>query len=117
MNRGDVVILDFPFADGTGSRIRPALVVQANDLNATLDATVLAMITSSRNRMVGHPSQLVIDSSHVDFPASGLLSDSVIQCNILITRRQDLILRTIGSLSAQTMREIDECLKAALEIH
>jgi mRNA interferase MazF len=116
MNRGDVVIVDFPFADGTGSRVRPALVVQADDLNATLNATILAMITSSRNRMVGHPAQLVIDSSHPDFPASGLLTDSVIQCNILITRRQDLILRTIGALSGQTMKEIDECLKAALGI-
>jgi mRNA-degrading endonuclease toxin of MazEF toxin-antitoxin module len=27
MKRGDVVIIDFPYSDRTGSKVRPALVV------------------------------------------------------------------------------------------
>ena len=31
MNRGDVVLFDFPFSDRTGSKLRPAAVVQQMD--------------------------------------------------------------------------------------
>ena len=53
MKRGDIVMVDFPYSDRTGSTVRPALVVQEDSLNAQLDDTILAMITSSRRRMVG----------------------------------------------------------------
>jgi mRNA interferase MazF len=28
MKRGDVVLLDYPYADGSGSKVRPVLIVQ-----------------------------------------------------------------------------------------
>ena len=116
VHRGDIVIVDYPYADRVGSAVRPALIVQADDLNDRLNATVLAMITSSRNQMIGAPNQLIIESSHTDYAQSGLRTDSVIQCHILATIEQALIVRTIGNLSDQTMREINICLKAALGI-
>jgi mRNA interferase MazF len=116
MNRGDIVIVDFPFSDGSGSRVRPALIVQADDLNRSLNATILAMITTSQNRNVGHPCQLIIDAGHPDYAASGLRTDSLIQGNVLATRRKTMILRTIGKLSAATMLEVDKCIVAALSI-
>jgi mRNA-degrading endonuclease toxin of MazEF toxin-antitoxin module len=33
MNRGDVVLVDWPFSDLSGSKLRPAIVVQADHLN------------------------------------------------------------------------------------
>ena len=45
MNRGDIVIVPFPFQDRTGEKIRPALVVQADAENRRLANTVLAMVT------------------------------------------------------------------------
>ncbi|MFO0868266.1 MAG: type II toxin-antitoxin system PemK/MazF family toxin [Pirellulales bacterium] len=44
--RGDVVIVRFPFADGVGSKSRPALVVQCDRNNSRLDQTILVQITS-----------------------------------------------------------------------
>jgi hypothetical protein len=35
MNRGDVVTVDWPFSDRTGSKLRPAVAVQADFLNGT----------------------------------------------------------------------------------
>lgn len=61
MKRGDVVLVDFPYSDQTGSKLRPALVVQADALNQKLDDTILALITSSKRRMVGSATQLFID--------------------------------------------------------
>ena len=37
MTRGDVVELDWPFSDLTGSKRRPAVVVQADYLNGLID--------------------------------------------------------------------------------
>jgi mRNA-degrading endonuclease toxin of MazEF toxin-antitoxin module len=41
MKRGDVIIVDFLFSDRTGSKVRPALVVQADDFNARLSDTII----------------------------------------------------------------------------
>src|SRR5208337_4736757 len=46
MKRGDVVIIDFPYSDRTGSKVRPSLVVQSDTLNPIRDDAILAIITS-----------------------------------------------------------------------
>ena len=106
--RGDVVLLDFPFAEGGGAKVRPALVVQSEGI-ATIH-TIVAQITSARQRML--PSRLLVNPT--DEPESGLRLPSLIVCEQLYTIRKDRILRTLGSLSATTMRGVDDCLKAAL---
>jgi mRNA-degrading endonuclease toxin of MazEF toxin-antitoxin module len=46
MNRGDVVAVDWPFTDLTGSKPRPAVVVQADFLNGLIDDTIYVKIQS-----------------------------------------------------------------------
>jgi len=41
MNRGDVVEVNWPFSDLTGTKRRPAVVVQADYLNGLIDDTIL----------------------------------------------------------------------------
>ncbi len=45
--RGDIVSIDFPFSDGSGSKLRPALVISNDTISATNDVIVL-MITSQK---------------------------------------------------------------------
>ena len=116
VRRGEVVLVDFPYSDDTGSKVRPALVVQADMWNQQLDDTILALITSSRRRRVGATTQLLIDMTTAEGRQTGLRSNSVVQCENLLTYDQDLILRVIGHLSATAMQQIDACLKAALGI-
>jgi hypothetical protein len=40
MNRGEVVEVDWPFTDLTGTKPRPAVVVQADFLNGLVDDTI-----------------------------------------------------------------------------
>src|SRR5580700_5936632 len=47
MKRGDVVVVDWPYSDRTGSKLRPAVVVQADFLNGPIDDTVLVSISAS----------------------------------------------------------------------
>jgi mRNA interferase MazF len=116
VRRGDIVIVDFPYSNQTGRKVRPALVVQSDVWNQRLDDTILALITSSRYRRVDATTQYFIDISTDEGRQSGLRLDSVVQCENLITYDQNLILRVIGSFSASAMRQIDDCLKAALGI-
>jgi mRNA interferase MazF len=116
MKRGDVILVDFPFSDATGSKVRPALIVQADELNQRLDDTILALITSSRSRFTGSATQLPIDISTPDGRESGLRLASVVQCENLATVDKSFAIHVIGHLSDALMRQIDHCLKAALDI-
>ena len=115
VHRGDIVLVDFPYSDQTGSKVRPALVVQSNVWNQVLDDTILALITSSHRR-VGAATQCSIDISTAEGEQTGLRFNSIVQCENLITYDQSLTLRVLGSLSDSAMQQIDVCLKAALGI-
>jgi mRNA interferase MazF len=116
VRRGDIVIVDFPYSDRTGSKVRPALVVQSDVWNQRIDDTILALITSSSQRRVGVPTQYFIDVSTVEGQRTKLRLNSIVQCENLITHDQRLILRVIGGFSDAAMEKIDTCLKAALGI-
>jgi mRNA interferase MazF len=112
MNRGDVVEVDWPFSDLTGSKIRPAVVVQADFLNGLLDDTVLVQITSTRHSIPGTE----VDLDPTQEPSSGLNRLCVASCANFLTLDQTLILRTVGYLSDAVMRQIDDSLKKVLEL-
>jgi mRNA interferase MazF len=114
VSRGQIVTVDWQYSDRTGSKRRPALVVQADQYNAHLDDTILALVTSSSRRSVGAATQLVIDISTRDGSKAGLIINSVIQCENLATIDRQLILGVRGQLSPTMMDRIDECLRASL---
>jgi mRNA interferase MazF len=115
MNRGDVGIVDFPFASGTSAKLRPALVVQNNRDNRRLSNTIVAMITGNIRR-AGEPTQLLVDPATPEGGTSGLRKPSVINCVRLFTVEQQDIVAVIGHLSAPSMQNIDACLRAALSL-
>jgi mRNA interferase MazF len=115
VQRGDIVLLDMPFAQGGGSKIRPALVVQSDHNNPRLANTIVAAITRNISR-VHEPTQLLIDISTAAGRQSGLLGNSAVTCENLFTAGQKFIIRTVGSLPPDAMREVDNCLKAALGV-
>jgi mRNA interferase MazF len=115
MKRGDILIVDF-CVYSPREKVRPALAVQNDRDNARMKNTIVALITGNVRR-AGEPTQFLLDGNHPDYAASGLHKDSVVNCSNLITVRQQDILCTIGRLSRATMDHIDDCLKAALDLH
>ena len=113
MNRGDVVLAFYPFASGLGGKRRPGLVVQNDAENARMAATILTQITTNLAR-AGEPTHLLIETSTTEGQQSGLLHDSLVSCNNLVTVELTRIHKVIGCLPAATMQRIDDCLKAAL---
>src|SRR5579863_7448400 len=112
VSRGDIVLVDYPFSDRTGSKVRPALVVQNNTLNRRIDDTILAAISRSTHR--ASATQLFIDIATPDGAQTGLRQNSMIQCENLLTYDQQFIIARIGSLPASLTKQLDECLRSAL---
>ena len=115
VSRGDVILAFVPNVGGSAGKVRPALIVQSDHNNTRLNETIIAAITSNISR--GHePTQLLIKLATPDGAASGLLHDSTVRCERLQSIQQSEVRRVIGKLSAVLMRQIDDCLKAALGI-
>ncbi len=112
MNRGEVVEVDWPFSDRTGSKTRPAVVVQADFLNGLIDDSVLVQITSTRYGLPG--TEVVIDPSKE--PASGLSRVCYASCTNVLTLDQALVLGMVGVLSDALLHQIEACLKTVLQI-
>ncbi len=111
MKRGDVV-LALPNSDLISAKTRPALVVQRDHLQTGLSQTVLAMITSQMVR-AGHPSRVTVRVASLEGRAAGLLSDSVVMTDNLVTVTTSAIFRVIGSLPRT---EIDAALRHTLDL-
>jgi mRNA interferase MazF len=113
VNRGDVVLAFYPFAAGSGGKRRAGLVVQNDGDNARMAATILAQITTNLAR-AGESTHPRIEASSIEGQHSGLLHDSLVSCNNLVTVELTRIHKVIGRLPAATMQRVDDCLKAAL---
>ncbi len=112
--RGDVVLVDYLFSDRTGSKVRPCLVVQNDHNNLRLDDTIIAAISSKTTRGKSEPTQFLIEVATSEGQQSGLLFDSAVQCENLVTIDGQFIKRRVGALPKSLMSRIDDCLKNAL---
>ena len=114
VSRGDIVLVDYPFSDRTGSKVRPALVVQANYLNTRIADTILAAISRSTHR--ASATQLFVDISTTDGRATGLRQNSMIPCENLLTFDQRFVIAKIGELSSTLLIQVNGCLRTALDL-
>jgi len=112
MNRGDVVQVDWPFTDLTGSKARPAVVVRSDFLTGPVDDTVLVKITGSSYGVPG--TEVRLDPA---VETTSGLSKVCYACYYAILTRDEAVLgRVVGSLSLAAMQEIEICLMTVLEI-
>lgn len=111
--RGDIVLVLFPNSNLKTAKRRPALVVQATNLNTGLPQVIIAMISSNMRR-TGHPSRVEIRLNSPEAAQSGLLTDSVIMTDNLATVLESEIDRKLG-FWANTIA-VDAALCHTLEI-
>lgn len=108
--RGDVVLVLFPNSNLRTAKLRPALIVQADNLQTGLSQLIIAMLTSRMFR-ANHPCRVTIKLSSSEGKQSGLLTDSVVMTNNLATVLESEIDRVIGSLP---MANVDKALRHTL---
>ena len=83
-NRGDVALVLFPNSDLRTAKLRPVVIVQADNLQTGLPQVIVAMITSNLAR-AKHPSRVLIRIKTRNGRQSGLLTDSVVMTDNVAT--------------------------------
>lgn len=111
--RGDIVLALFPHSNLQTAKKRPALIVQADDLQTNLSQVIVAMITSNMARK-GHKSRVTILLNSTEGRQSGLQSDSVVATDNLATVQEKFIDKVIGNLP--TMNLIDMALAQTFDL-
>ena len=113
--RGDVVIVDVPFVSRPGSKMRPMVVVQNDRNNARMANTILATVTTNTAR-AKESTQVSIAVRSADGRQTGLIADSVISCENLLTIDQSNIRRKIGQLTPSLIQQLNAALKESLDL-
>jgi mRNA interferase MazF len=94
-NRGEVVLVLFPDSSLRTAKRRPALVIQGNSIGTNLSQTIVVMITSNLAR-AGHPSRVLVDIATSEGQQTGLITNSVIMTDNIVTVLDSEIDRAIG---------------------
>ena len=103
--KGDVLIVDFPYSDLSGSKLRPALVVA---LTPGRDVILCQMTSRSRS------DRDAVSITPADVPSGKLSGPGLVRTNHLFTADRKLLRGNIGSVSAFKMREITDAIVAVL---
>jgi mRNA interferase MazF len=111
--RGDVVLVFFPDSNLRTAKRRPALVVQADNLNTGLQQTIVATITSNMSR-ANHQSRVRLLRDSSEGRQAQILMDSVIMTDNLATIVDSEVDRVLGHLNE--MREVDAALRSTLAL-
>ncbi|MBP9699532.1 MAG: type II toxin-antitoxin system PemK/MazF family toxin [Elusimicrobia bacterium] len=98
--RGDVILVEFAFSQGGGSKKRPALVLSVDDYHRSRHEIILAAITSNIERI------LVGDTELTYWKEAGLLFPSVVT-GIIRTIKNDRIVKVFGRLSAADFHQVE----------
>lgn len=97
--KGDIIVLNFPFSDLSGSKRRPALVaanLSGNDL-------IVCQITGE-----SRPDEYAINLMESDFSKGSLKGSSTIRTNKIFTANKSIIIYKIGSLKNQKTKQVEK---------
>jgi len=101
------VLVGFVFADETGIKSRPALVISADKYHAGRQEVIIAAITSNVKRV------LLGDHIVSQWQESGLLHPSVVT-GVIRTVKQPMVQRRLGTMTVNDMQNVDTNLSTVL---
>jgi mRNA interferase MazF len=94
--QGDIVLVWFPDSNLLTAKKRPAIVLQADNLQTELDQLIIGMIITNLIRKE-HKSRIFVDIQMKTGQRTGLLSNSVIMTDNIATVRLSEIYKGIGT--------------------
>ncbi len=105
--QGDIVVLELPFTDLLGSKLRPVLVLNAIDL---VNDIIVAKITSS-------PGPHRVPITQLDLAIGRLKKElSYIDCSSIFTVEKKLVLKVVGKLTEKALLKVKEELKSIFDL-
>ncbi len=103
MRCGDVVLVDYPFTDRTGSKRRPALIVSSDELNKSEDVVIVPISSVYRE---AEPFSYSIKSTGLHFSQTGLRGDSYVKWTKPVTIAKNVIRRRLGQMPRPILAEV-----------
>jgi len=96
MNKGEIILITFPFTDLSGSKLRPALVLATDK-----DDVTVAFITINLQQL--NDTDMLLQKS----TTNGLKKDSLVKINKIATLDHGLIMGSVGKLVENELKEVD----------
>ena len=110
-DRGDVIIVLYPFTDGVGRKPRPAVVVSSQVLNNGSPDVIVALITSN---IRGSPG--IGDYDLPDWAQYGLLAPSRVRASRVAAVELTKVRKHLGTMSEGDQKQVDDCLRQVFGI-
>lgn len=108
--RGEIYVVNFePTVGAEIKKIRPAVIIQNDIANRWSPITIVAAITSKFDDEHTYPTQVAVQAGE-----GGLRVDSVILLNQIRSVDTSRLVRRLGVLRTETVREIDRALLLSL---
>lgn len=108
--RGDVLLVPFPFSDLSATKVRPAVVISSRQYHSTQPDLLLAAITSK-----GSAAPDLFDYPLSDWRSAGLHYPSAFK-PVVFTLEPGRVIHHVGKLTTADMAEIDGRLRLALNL-
>ena len=99
-SRGDVVLVNFVFAEETGVKRRPVVLLSSDAYHSGRQEAIAAAITSNTDQI------LIGDTLMSDWQAAGLIYPSVVT-GILRTIKQAMIGSKLGTISHVDLKAVE----------
>jgi len=116
VRRGDVVLVPFPYVTGFKKvKTRPALVLQ-NDIGNRFGSTVIIALISSSIPEKRYPMHYPVSYPSAVAKAAGLKKASVVKMETIVTLPKRAILKRLGALPREAMRDADQALAFSLDL-
>lgn len=96
MNKGDIVLIPFPFTDLTGKKNRPALILIGSELDVTVAFITSKLKWQERSDMELGPSS-----------ENGLKKTSLVRLSKLTTIDKTLVIGKLGALSNPEINKVN----------
>jgi len=105
--RGDVVLVDYEYSDGTGRKRRPAYIISTDSFNRSRHKVIVGVITSRVD--VCFAGDWILK----DWKSAGLHHPSR-ATSVIRTADFPLVERKLGRLSEEDLRSVEAELRAVL---
>ena len=109
-NKGDVILVPFPFSDQTATKKRPAIIVSSDTYNSISQDIVIMAITGQIRGHIG-VGELLIE----DWQSAGLLKPSAVK-SAISTIEQRLVVKILGRLSSKDLSTLEKALKELFDL-
>jgi len=113
LNKGDVVLVPFPFTDLSQTKLRPAVVLWVDPQGP--DITLC--FVSSQNLKDTTLDEVILTPDEAEFAQTGLKVASKIRVARMVTLERRLLQRRLGGLGQQQLQRLNKALKFAFQLN